>query len=59
MRSALAMLLAKSPRLEDVTRTLIAPVRLHVFLPCQLKHCYALVSYSGLYRWCISLILMF
>ena len=35
MRSALEMLLAKSPRLEDATRTLIAPVRLHVSLPCQ------------------------
>ena len=35
MRSALDMLLAKSPRLEDATRTLVAAVRLHVFPPCQ------------------------
>ena len=42
------MLLAKSPRLEDATRTLIAPVRLHVFLPCQLKRCHALVVYHAL-----------
>ena len=49
MRSALDMLLAKSPRLEDATRTLNAPVRLHM-IPCQLKRCYAIASYNGLYR---------